>query len=304
MIALVICRGLPASGKTTMARGWVEQDSENRARVNRDDLRFLMFGVYWGLTHWQEEAVTAAQHGAIRGLLKGGIDVICDDTNLRLAHARALAKVAVECGATWSAVDFPTDPDICVERDRARQFRGERCVGEPVIRGMAERFALTAQRFLEPLTLEEADGADSFTYVPDPGLPPAWLVDIDGTLALMHNRGPFDWARVGEDLVNEAVRDIVWGLETRASIVLLSGRDEVCRPQTEAWLADQEIEYDGLFMRPAGDNRKDAILKLELFREHVAPRWAVQGVIDDRRQVVEMWRSIGLTCAQVADGDF
>jgi hypothetical protein len=64
------------------------------------------------------------------------------------------------------------------------------------------------------------------------------------------------------------------------------------------------VPYDALFMRPAGDSRKDSIVKRELFDRHVAGRWAVRGVIDDRRQVVEMWRAMGLMCAQVAPGDF
>jgi hypothetical protein len=73
---------------------------------------------------------------------------------------------------------------------------------------------------------------------------------------------------------------------------------------TEQWLAKHEVPYAGLFMRPAGDSRKDSIVKRELFDRHVAATWAVRGVIDDRKQVVEMWRAIGLMCAQVAPGDF
>jgi hypothetical protein len=57
-------------------------------------------------------------------------------------------------------------------------------------------------------------------------------------------------------------------------------------------------------MRPAADSRKDSIVKAELFWEHVAPHWNVRGVIDDRDQVVAMWRALGLMCAQVAPGDF
>ena len=57
-------------------------------------------------------------------------------------------------------------------------------------------------------------------------------------------------------------------------------------------------------MRREGDNRKDSIVKHELFWKVVAPHWNVIGVLDDRQQVVDMWRSMGLTCAQVAPGDF
>lgn len=45
-------------------------------------------------------------------------------------------------------------------------------------------------------------------------------------------------------------------------------------------------------------------MKLEIFREKIAPQFCVKGVLDDRDQVVAMWRSIGLMCAQVAPGSF
>jgi hypothetical protein len=59
-----------------------------------------------------------------------------------------------------------------------------------------------------------------------------------------------------------------------------------------------------LHMRPAGDVRNDAIVKLELFDQHVRDRYRVAYVLDDRDRVVRAWRSIGLTVLQVADGDF
>jgi len=139
--------------------------------------------------------------------------------------------------------------------------------------------------------------------VPDESLPPAWLVDVDGTLAHMGDRGPFDWHRVSDDTPNLPVVELVTNLSNTAAIVVMSGRDEVCRQETKAWL-DQHIEFDVLHMRPEGDTRKDAVVKAELFWEHVAPVWNVRGVVDDRQQVVDMWRAMGLMCAQVATGDF
>lgn len=58
------------------------------------------------------------------------------------------------------------------------------------------------------------------------------------------------------------------------------------------------ILYD-LFMREA-----DYIVKAELFDKYVRHNYNVIGVLDDRTQVVNMWRSMGLTCLQVAPGDF
>lgn len=141
-------------------------------------------------------------------------------------------------------------------------------------------------------------------YVPDPSLPPAWLVDVDGTLADNTNRDPFAWHLVGQDTLIEPVARMVRALATDARIVVMSGRDEVCSDATRVWLAEHQIPMDALFMRKAGDMRRDAVVKRELFDQYVAPRWHVLGVIDDRQQVVDAWRAMGLMCAQVAPGDF
>ena len=77
-----------------------------------------------------------------------------------------------------------------------------------------------------------------------------------------------------------------------------------CRAETEKWLEDKEVEYVALFMRPEGDHRKDNIVKEEIFNNHIRNKYNVIFVLDDRNQVVEMWRSLGLKCLQVADGDF
>lgn len=141
-------------------------------------------------------------------------------------------------------------------------------------------------------------------------LPRAVLVDIDGTLALRGAhagvRSFFDWSRVGEDQPNPPVVELVRLIADtdRYTVILMSGRDEVCRPETEAWLKEHAIPYDQLHMRPERDNRKDSIVKRELYEAHVAGRHSVAFVIDDRNQVVREWRSMGLTVFQCADGDF
>jgi hypothetical protein len=89
------------------------------------------------------------------------------------------------------------------------------------------------------------------------------------------------------------------------SIVFMSGRDEVCRKETEDWLLEElPFEWAELWMRAEGDQRKDSIVKRELFDAHVRDRWQVLGVVDDRDSVVSMWRDLGLTVAQVAYGNF
>lgn len=83
-----------------------------------------------------------------------------------------------------------------------------------------------------------------------------------------------------------------------------SGRTDACRDATALWLAEHVGVPFELFMRKAGDVRKDSVVKLELFDRHIRHRYRVLYVLDDRAQVVQAWRSIGLTVFQVAEGDF
>lgn len=133
----------------------------------------------------------------------------------------------------------------------------------------------------------------------------AIIVDIDGTLAKMNGRGPFEWDRVNEDKVNQPVKDIVNAMADKYIIIIFSGRDSVCRKATEWWLAMNGIRYDELHMRPEGNFEKDCIIKRRLYDENIVGKYHIHFTIDDRDQVVEMWRKdLGLTCLQVDYGNF
>lgn len=151
-----------------------------------------------------------------------------------------------------------------------------------------------------------------------------WLVDVDGTVALRDEaavppcRGPFDWDRVGEDLPNEPVLRVVRALlDADESVIFVSGRNEVCRRATWVWLelqlergvvANQRMmNVLDLLMRPDTDEWRyapDTKLKPWLYETRIQPYHEVVGVIDDRATVVRAWRELGLTCLQVAEGDF
>lgn len=131
----------------------------------------------------------------------------------------------------------------------------------------------------------------------------AIIVDIDGTLALRGDRSPYDWKKVGDDSLNVPVFKLIDSLcEYRR--ILVSGRDEMCRGETERWLMKHGIWYTDLHMRKTMDQRKDSIVKQEIYEQHIKDKYEIAYVIDDRNQVVAMWRSLGLTCLQVAEGNF
>lgn len=141
-------------------------------------------------------------------------------------------------------------------------------------------------------------------YTPDKNLPGAYIFDIDGTLAQMNGRTPYEWDRVGEDTCNYPVAEVLKSLSISSNkIIIFTGRDGVCRKKTLDWLEDHFIYYHHFDMRAEGDNRKDVIVKREMF-DRVKGKYNILGVFDDRDQVVAMWREVGLQCFQVNYGDF
>lgn len=119
-------------------------------------------------------------------------------------------------------------------------------------------------------------------------------------------RGYYDYSRVYEDLVNMPVQKIVKNYN--GHLIFMSGREDTSMDKTRQWLSDQGVYYDWnsmkLFMRKKDDYRKDCIIKEEIFRQEILGKYYVKFLLDDRNQVVDMWRSLGLKVFQVAEGDF
>jgi hypothetical protein len=132
------------------------------------------------------------------------------------------------------------------------------------------------------------------------------LFDVDGTLSLRKDRNPFDWHKVNEDVPNQPIVDTLKALTGSGyQIIYISGRPEKSRRDTEEWLLTHCGVVGELFMRSDTDNRKDSVVKREIYEISIKPRYNVVMVFDDRNQVVRMWRDeVGLTCLQVADGNF
>ena len=142
-----------------------------------------------------------------------------------------------------------------------------------------------------------------------------YVFDIDGTLAdITHRRKyvaskPKNWkafnAGMSLDVPNVPVVQMCKLLHTQGhTIVLCSGRGSEQRGVTETWLAKHGILYHALYMRAEKDYRADYIVKEELLDQLLNDGYNPITVFDDRDQVVEMWRRRGLTCFQVAPGNF
>lgn len=142
----------------------------------------------------------------------------------------------------------------------------------------------------------------------DPTLPFCVICDLDGTLALFGDKSPYD-RNYAEDDINGAVGFLLRELPKYITVIFVTGRKEKYREVTQKWIFTQSIvnklqfSYK-LLMRKTDDTRKDFVVKKELYDTEIKGKFNVIFVLDDRNQVVKMWREIGLTCFQVADGDF
>lgn len=303
---VLVLRGIPGSGKSTFAKDLVaSRPHGSTIRINNDDLSVMFFGDRSFENHGKAPHVTALFHEARLSLLKvalasEGVDlVIVDNTNLAVKTVKALEVVARSVGAEFIVDDqFLQVPiEVCLERDAARPAS----VGETIIRQMATQAAKLSPWTVTANALETAKA-----YPNDPALPSTVIVDIDGTLAHMSGRTPYEWHKVGADFPNAPVVHLVKDLVAAGQhVIVMSGRDGSCEEQTRTWLDTHVSPGLPLYMRKANDSRRDDIIKYELFTKHVAGKFHVRFVLDDRDQVIHLWRRVlGLPTFQVADGNF
>jgi len=144
----------------------------------------------------------------------------------------------------------------------------------------------------------------------------AIIVDLDGTLCnidhrihLLTARNSVEWHNFEDGCINDKLN--VWAANmiefyTIAGhvILLITGRTEKVRQLTEDWLERNGIVYDELHMRPDGENMSDCKLKEKVYEEHIAGKYIVEFVVEDRKRVVEMWRRNDLVCLQCQEGDY
>lgn len=140
------------------------------------------------------------------------------------------------------------------------------------------------------------------------------IVDVDGTVADNSHRqhylakSPKDWAswRAETHLCKPltTVIRVIDALREFGDVVLCSGRWEGEREVTVAWMEEIGFQFAALYMRKDGDFRPDDVVKREMLQTLQDDGFHPLMVFDDRNRVVNMWRDAGLTCFQVADGDF
>lgn len=301
VLEVIATIGIPASGKSTWSINKAKYD-QSYVRVNRDDFRFMMKDAPM-CDPKIEGIISKLVYASVDACLAKGLNVIVDQTHLKAEYIEALAE-HVKYKANFRVQLFDISLQKAIERDAVR----EKKVGEVVIRKMWKDYRSlvdgNARIFEDRPKLREHYVDPVTNYIP--GLEEVILCDLDGTLAHMNGkRGPFEWDRTDiDDLDHIVAKSIKDHMTLGHKIIFMSGRSEEGRVPTEQWLEFYGFKYHTLLMRKKLDNRKDNQIKAELYNEHIKGKYNVRHVYDDRQQVVDMWRSLGIKVYQVEKGDF
>lgn len=286
---LLILVGPPGSGKSTYAVG-----ANDYYRVSQDD--------QGKEGHW----------GLFQKALDSKKNIVVDRMNFSKEQRERYAAEARHEGYYISVMVLHESYDTCLARCLAR-------TGHPTIQD--EKSARSALHTFFTKYERPVDGdADRIEYrYPSVVREEVVICDLDGTLCNLDHRlhyvqgeGKKDWKRFFErcylDSPNKWCKELIKEMYVEGDgyqIILCSGRPEdLCRSLTEEWLKKNEIGYSELLMRRRGDFRRDDVVKEIILDFEILTRYNILFVIDDRKQVVEMWRRRGITCLQCADGEF
>lgn len=303
---MIFLIGRSGSGKTTWANKFM-RNRKDCIRVNRDTIRISLFnllderdiGEYYQSSQLKskEKIVSEIAKSIILNGIRDNMTIIIDNTNLEEEYILENLKLATfDTVVEYKIFGEELSDKELFERVKSREhFK----VPLSIIKKQTANFKLLLPK-LPQIFSKIANKIEQ-----NPELPKAIVFDIDGTLALnLNGRSPYDMTRLMEDSPNYHIIELAKLLKQYGKkIILCSGRDNSGMVQTIEWMRKHEVEFDELHMRTKGDNRKDCVIKYELWSD-ICKRYYVENMFDDRNQVVEHARLLGFNVCQVADGNF
>ena len=302
--------GISNSGKSTWTHEQWGLDKLGTLTVNRDKIRELLFGYTEKSvnTYYQdfenkvfnklEKQVTKYEDLLIKEGLAENKTVIVDATHLKREYLVRYKKFNVPV----ELVFFDIDREVAIDRNSKR----DRKVVQTVIKQQYQRYqSLKASLKDKPVdfSVKKLDL--------NPSLPKCILLDLDGTIAHMNGgRSPYDWKKVGQDSIDNNLYEVIacigennkWSGE-RVEVIICTGRDKICKIESKKWCIDNNIPFEEFHMRKENDMRPDWVVKEEMWRD-IATRYNIVGLFDDRCQVVDRARSLGLKVFQVEYNNF
>lgn len=284
--------GPPGSGKSSLAKSLIYDDGDhglatvyiNQDSQGRDHLKLF------------HEALNA------------GKNILIDRMNFNKCQRDRYLIPAKEKGYTTRIRVLHESYKTCLDRCLARK-------DHETIKDVESARAALSTFFTKYERVQDTE-ADAVTRIwPEGHKPLAAIIDLDGTMCNVDHRlhfvrreGKKDWKgffdNISGDTVNAWCADIAATLSETRKIVYCSGRPDNYREQTQNWLNENGLNLGPLYMRPRNDSRQDNIVKEIILDFELLTRYTPYLMIDDRKQVVDMWRSRGYICLQCAPGDF
>lgn len=289
---IIILVGSPGSGKSTVSNTY------GHIRINQDEQ-----GKDGHLT-------------VFKTALEGHHDILIDRMNFSKEQRERYLKPAREAGYKTKIIVLHENYDTCLERMKKRE-------NHPTIKDEATAKKVLNFFFSKYERVEDSEADEIKRIWPEGNKPLAIICDLDGTLCNIEHRLKFvhpesgqkkNWMAFQENLVNDTINDWCAEIITHLGydcdgdpinkIVLCSGRTNNYRTLTKNWLKENNMQYNNLFMRYNGDYRQDYIAKEILLDFEILTRYTPYFFIDDRQQVVDLWRKRGYVCLQCAPGNF
>lgn len=305
--------GPPGSGKSTLAKQFLLTEGDRIERsvyVNQDSQKDDHIRLFL-------DSVDA------------GKDIIVDRMNFNKQQRARYLDLAIMKGYESEIIVLHQPYQVCLERMRER-FGNHETIHE-------EKHARQALgTFFGKYERPEQWEADKITFIyPDGPKQKVIVCDLDGTLCNVEHRrhhvrppapheaalapdgnffpvpNPFkkNWAAffagIPNDTPNQWCLDILAKFNaTGTRIVFCSGRSTNEQKSTEEWLKKHCGFMWTLYMRDRHDSRQDSIVKEIILDFELLTRYEPYFMIDDRKQVVDMWRKRGFVCLQCDEGDF
>lgn len=299
MSKLIICRGIQGSGKSTWAKEWAKEDPKTRVRFNWDDMRNMM-GEYWVPERENTGIMKILRTSFLNEMMQKGWDIVIDNMNLNPKDWEFYEEVVKSFNENYPDIkyeieykDFFTPIEECIRRDAMRPNP----IGEQVIR-------TTWKRYRHFIICKEIENKFYGMKAYNKDKKDCIIVDMDSTLCVNLTGRPFytdDWADkclydtplIGPISIVRAQK-----MTGTCDIIIITGRKEDGRAQTEEWLKTYNVPYDRLYMRGESDFTKSDAFKEKILKTFILPKYNVLFAIDDDDKCVKMFRNNGLICLQ------
>lgn len=261
-------------------------ENKNTVRLNKDLAREQhFFSVH---SNENEKVIIENETTSIRNFMSLWLDIIVDNTHFNTSHKERIQSLCKENNYEFIEKFFNTWLQTCIRRNENRRTAK---VPQFAIENMYNKAIELWYKFEE---------VDDNKYIPDTTKPKAVIFDIDGTLAKMNWRSPYDYTEnLMTDILNTPIYNLYnlykkWWYE----ILIFTWRKKEWDEFTHKWLNNYWITYTEFMSRADWDDRCDTIIKKEFF-DLVKDKYNIELCVDDRDRVVDMYRWLWLTVLQV-----